>query len=318
MDLSTKNYKSVRIGRISYFNVAPVYFGFDNGLNCNGISWVQGSPAVLNRMMAEKVIDISPVSSAAYALYQDDWMLLPDLSISSFGKVMSVLLVSRTPMFQLDEKKVCISDESASAAALLKLVFAHHRIAPHYTTGEITNPSRLDPKTDGFLIIGDKALKSDWNPYFPYIFDLGEIWKQMTGLPFVFAVWAIRKQFAMDNPEIVSQISALFLQSKIQGIHSLDTICHTVSQSTGLHMDYVRNYYQQLLFDLDPLKKLGLQHFYNSLFDHGLIERPVALSFVQSPPCNVIYVDRFHRIKNDRSFPKDKEIECVETVSAGL
>ncbi len=299
---------SIRIGRIRYFNVAPVYYGFDQGMKWENIEWVQGSPAVLNRLMATGAIDISPVSSAAYAEYQDRWMLLPDLSISSFGKVMSVLLVSRHPMHLLSGKKVCITDESASAAALLKLILAHHQVEPEYSISEIPGPDELDPSIAGFLVIGDKAMKTKWHRYFPFVLDLGEIWRQISGLPFVYAVWAIRKQFAEERPDVVSEIHAAFLRSKIQGLASIPAICKRVSQYTGLPVDLLQNYYRQLLFDFDSNKKLGLQLFYDHLFNHGLIRQPVQPSFFEPQVPKVIYVESFKRIKNSRESVDKKRL----------
>ncbi len=291
-------FAKVRIGRIRYFNVAPVYFGFDQQPERNGISWVPGTPAELNRMMSEGAIDIGPVSSVAYAAHHNDWALLPDLSISSFGKVMSVLLVSRLPMNRLEGEKVCITDESASAAALLKLIFRRRRITPQWITDGIDTPDKLDSQTAGFLVIGDKALKNDWSREFPFVWDLGEIWRQMTGLPFVFAVWAVRKQFALAHPETVSIIGESFLQSKRRGIQALDEISQRIAQSSGLDSNYLGKYYRQLRFDLNPFQRLGLQHFFNHLVVHDLLKQTVTLSFAQSHPGNVIFLDRFDRMKH--------------------
>lgn len=290
-----KDAPEVRVGRIKYLNVAPVYYNMDRQAGPDDPVWVNGTPAELNRLLAEGAIDISPVSSAAYAVHHRDWQILPDLSISSFGNVMSVLLVSRLPLHRLQGEPVCITDESASAAALAKLICSHRGITPRWITAGIEDPGNLDPGVAAFLVIGDKALRNDWSRRFPFIWDLGGMWRRMTGLPFVFALWAVRRQFALDHPDIVSAIGAALVRSKNQGIRHIDQVVCCVARATGLDSTFLDTYYRRLRYDLDPFKKLGLRHFYNCLAHQGLLQEPVHLSFAQSCPAKVIYLSRRER-----------------------
>jgi chorismate dehydratase len=276
-------YKSpvVRVGRISYMNVAPVYYGLNNGDKPRWMDMVSAPPSTLNHMLAEGELDISPVSSAAYAIHHDKWLLLPDLSISCFGPVMSVLLVSRKPLEELENKKVILTRESATAAALTRYLFASRGIRPHIETGKILSPEDLNTGADAALVIGDAALKSGWDR-FEHVWDLGDMWREHTGLPFVFALWAVRKSFAIENPDQVSAVIEQFYRSRETGLGNIDRILPLAAEQLGITEAMCRKYYARLDYGLPPLQVKGLDRFFDGLYREGLISWPVRLSFFQS------------------------------------
>jgi chorismate dehydratase len=245
---------------------------------------VSETPAALNRMMEKEEIDISPVSSVAYARNYKDWDLLPGLSISSFGKVMSVILASNLPIEELDTRKILLSDESASAVEMLKLVLSWKNITPVYETGSIQekNTARYQ-NYDAVLVIGNSALTGEWNRHFKYIWDLGSIWQHMTGLPFVFAVWAVRKSFFGKRPEVVAEVADLLRKSKQQGDLNLENIQEATSRLLDIDMDTCRIYFNRLNYDLEKIQIEGLTSFYQGLYRQGIIPEPVKISFIPSP-----------------------------------
>lgn len=276
--------EKVRVGRIRYINVAPVYYGFEQGEKPFCMELVCETPAVLNRMMEKGEIDISPVSSASYARNYKDWDLLPGLSISSFGKVMSVILASNLPLEKLDNRKILLSDESASAAEMLKLILSWKKISPVYETGPIQEKNTaVYPDHDAVLVIGNAALTGEWDRCFKYIWDLGSIWQQMTGLPFVFAVWAVRKSFSGKRPEIVAEVADLLRKSKQQGELNLEHIQESTSRFLDIDLDTCRIYFNRLNYDLEKIHLQGLARFYRGLYRQGILSDPVKISFIASP-----------------------------------
>jgi len=269
------------VGRISYMNVAPVYCGLDNGLKPSWLKLVNGPPAVLNQMMANGDLDISPVSSAAYARHQDEWLLLPDLSISCFGNVLSVLLVSRHPFDALDNRKVLLTDESATSADLSKLLFASKSIRPVFETGRIKTPADFHEKAGAALVIGDPALASHWDRHVDYVWDLGDMWRSLTNLPFVFALWAVRKSFAEKRPDVVSSVIDCFAVSKNKGKLNIDKIAESASQRLGLDIETSRKYYDLLHYDLGTFQIKGLEAFFEGLYREKIISGKVHLSFFE-------------------------------------
>jgi len=275
------NQKSpVKIGRISYVNVAPVYYGLDKGLKPAWINMVTAPPSVLNNMMANREIDLSPISSVAYARHQKDWLLLPDLSIACYGDVMSVILVSRYPFDKLNNKKVILIDESATAVELLKLLFIIKKVKPIFGINAIGHPRDIPKNADAALIIGDTALKEKWSDHYDYIYDTGNMWMELTGLPFVFAVWAVQKSFAHKRPDTLSAIIDLFHISKKEGDQHLKQIAASASSKLGISLDVSEKYYDRLCCDLGPMQIKGLESFFARLYKEKILYEKISLSFV--------------------------------------
>jgi len=272
----------INLGRIVYMNAAPVYYEIDKCPKLDWLNIVSAPPSILNNMMEKEELDISPVSSVAYAKNQDAWLLLPDLSIACFGRVMSVILVSKKPFEKLTDNKVIITDKSAAAAELLKLLFSIKRVKPVFETMPIQCPDEIKKSADAALIIGDKALKEKWHVHFDHIYDLGQMWLELTGLPFVFALWAVRKSFADKKPEVVSSIIKLFDISKEQGKKNLEDIAKKASEILGIDIDICKKYYELLNYDLDPLQLKGLTSFFEKLYHKKILPQKVQLRFFGS------------------------------------
>lgn len=270
---------SIRVGRIQYVNVDPVYYGLEHGLSCPGISYVRKPPAELNRLMAAGDLDISPVSSAAYAKHSDKWVIIPDLSIACNGPVMSVRLFSRQPMEQLDNRKIILTSDSESAMMLLKLVITEKKLSPVYETLPVRGAEDVPPDAAAVLVIGNAALSSAWEETFPYAWDLGGEWKAMTGLPFVFALWAVQREFADWNAERVMALMGLFYMSKEMGIGQIERIARNASTLLGLPVSTCRKYFSCLQYTLDENHRAGLDLFYAKLYDLRLISRRPQLRF---------------------------------------
>lgn len=278
--LQQKRIDKIMTGRISYMNVAPVYYGFDCGfVKSNSICFIKEPPAKLNSLMENNELEISPVSSVAYGRNMGKWLILPDLSISCFSKVKSVLLVSRYPLDQLTGKKILFNSESETAVALLKLLFIWMGICPVYSTNRFSKTDDIDKGISAFLIIGDSALTGKWDSIFKYVYDLGEKWNNMTNLPFVFALWVVQKEFAEKNPEIVTKYIYLFKKSKKIGLSNLDKISKKISKKLSVNFEEGKTYYNKLNYDLDEIHLKGLEKFYESLFREKIIKNSVKLNF---------------------------------------
>jgi chorismate dehydratase len=270
---------SVMLGRISYLNVAPIYFGLDNGMRPAWLKMVTAPPAVLNRMLEKGILDISPVSISAYAANAQDWLLLPDLSISCLGEVMSVILVSHKPLTELHRQDVILTDESSTAVELLKLLFAGQGIKPFFKKKAIRKPQDVQDDAQAALIIGDAALSTSWGREFRYVFDLGKMWQQATGLPFVFAVWAARRGFAEKNPEVIARVCGYFQRSKLDGRRHIGEIAARASGKLGLPPQVCETYFNNLSYNFDDLKIEGAQRFFQELHAHSFLNDQTALSF---------------------------------------
>jgi chorismate dehydratase len=206
--------------------------------------------------------------------------LLPDLSISCNGRVLSVILASHCPMDELDQKTVTFSRESASAASFLRMIFSRKNINPVYEIGPVDDCRQLSKTSQAVLVIGDKALARDWDEYFEYRIDLGALWYEMTQLPFVFAVWAVRRSFAQSHPDIVKDIHQLLLASKAMGDEHIDQVIMDGQKRTRFEYALIKQYFDLLYCDLDEKKITAMQLFFDSLFEQNVLNRKPVIEFI--------------------------------------
>ncbi|RLC30377.1 MAG: ABC transporter substrate-binding protein [Deltaproteobacteria bacterium] len=270
--------EKVRVGRIQYINVAPVYHGID-GSN-PPFTVVPGSPSTLNRMVLDGELDVSPVSSVAYARHHDRLVVVPGLSISCFGRVMSVLLASQSPLDELDGKKIAVTDESETAACFLKLYFSQKGITPLFVETVACPCKELaDRGFDSALAIGDLALTQNWEGCFRYVWDVGEMWQELATLPFVFALWVVRKEFAEKHADKVSEVVRYLHDSKRKGMSETDKVAQRSAATLGLPIETCRKYYSLLSYDLGQSEIEGVETFFDMLYSRGILPGRVRLSF---------------------------------------
>lgn len=273
----------MRVGRIRYINCYPVYGAIDRGVVQLGAPVVSGNPSELNHLMASGQLDVSVISAVEYARDSARYLLLPDLGITSDGPVRSVMLFSRVPAEALTGRRVLLSRSSMTSVALTRLLFEHVWAAkPEYAAGdaELTDIARfLDEPHDARLVIGDAALllssrvrtrlagrpgASDY----PYVYDLGECWKQWTGLPFVFAVWVAQRSADVSD---ALRVHARLLESRDWGLGHLDVLAEQASAVTGVARRICLEYLSGLDYRLSYEHLAGLTEFFRRLAHAGLV-----------------------------------------------
>lgn len=267
------------MGRISYINASPVYYGLDHGMTPSWLTLVTDVPAALNRQVSTGHIQISPISAAHYAVNHKDLLLLPDLSISCHGPVMSVLCASTVPLDALTGKIVMVSQESATAAAFLKMIFAERGVDPVFVKGSVADIRRVPEQVDAVLVIGDAALTQPWHQRFSHCADLGKLWHDMTGMPFVFAVWVVRRDFAAAHPGTTARALDLLWESRKAGYAHLDAVIDAGTRKLGLARTVVARYYDRLYCDLDTPKIQAMARFFDALHRQKILSAPVTMAF---------------------------------------
>jgi len=269
----------ISLGKISYINASPVYHGLDNGLLPDWLTMVTDVPSALNHKIITGQIEISPISAAFYAMNHDKLLVLPDLSISCRGNVLSVICASNYELDDLDRKTVMFSQESASAASFLKMIFSRRQVYPDFLVGPVGNINKIPSGVDAVMVIGDDALTQPWYEQYTHCFDLGGVWHEMTGLPFVFAVWVVRESFAKKYPEQVKEVQELLLASKAQGYAHIDEIITAGTRKLDLNHSVIKKYYDLLNCDLDSLQIKAMEIFFDSLFQQKILVNPANVRF---------------------------------------
>jgi chorismate dehydratase len=264
----------MKIGRIPYINCYPVYGGLDRGVVRLDAELVDGVPTDLNRRMATGELDISVVSAVEYARDSQRYLLLPDLAISCDGPVRSVMLFSRRPATELTGRNVVVSRSSMTSVALLELLFENvWHARPRFVPGdaEISDVTEADTSdVDARLVIGDAALVlgSNHRERYPNVYDLGEMWKQWTGQPFVFAVWVAQR--STDVKEALIAHAGL-IASRDWGLAHLSELAEQAHRATGVAREICDEYLSGLDYGLSYPHLAGLTEFYRRLVERGRI-----------------------------------------------
>lgn len=270
----------LRLGRIHYINVLPIYHALDRGgaVN-NGFHLVSGTPAELNARLYRGELDVSAISSVEYGRHFREYLLLPDLSISTEGDVGSVLFFSRVPFHRLSGREVLLSQASATSVALVKiLLYELYGARPLYRLGPV--PNGFPDGYYGLLAIGDEALRLRAAGIYPYFLDLGRAWHALTGLPFVFGVWATRREVFEAKPAEVRSVHRTLLAAKAQGLNALEEICRRAQSSVQMTQEQLLSYFHRLRYDLGPRQQEGLMAFYSYLHRTGTLEAMPELAFI--------------------------------------
>ena len=271
----------MRLGRISYINCYPVYSAIDRGVERVAAEIVTGTPAELNDLLVAGELDVSVISAVAYARHSKDLMLLPDLAISCDGPVRSVLLLSKTPVGRLNGRAILVTASSRTSVALLELLCREvWKIQPRFAQvrAEASDLEHLaELPHDAVLVIGDPALILSARHTYPYAVDLGEAWKQLTGLPFVFAVWAARRA---ADPGAVRRVHHALISSRNWGLAHLDELAVAASGATGVAVGACREYFAGLDYAFTDRHLAGLSEFFRRLAAAGIAPAG-ALQFLQ-------------------------------------
>lgn len=276
----------MKVGRIPYVNCYPVYGAIDRGLIGLDAELVDGVPTDLNRRMAERELDISVVSAVEYARDSRRYLLLPDLAISCDGPVRSVMLFSRRPAAELGGRRVLVSRSSMTSAALLELLFAEvWHAAPTFVPSDSEIPDLAGfagDEHEARLVIGDAALllnsasSANSTPEYSFAYDLGDVWKEWTGLPFVFAVWVAQRDLDV-NAALGAHAS--LISSRNWGVANIPTLATQASLATGVNRATCERYLGGLDYGLRYEHLDGIMEFFGRLAARGQVPR-TSLTFL--------------------------------------
>lgn len=281
---------TVRVGHIEFLNCFPLYYGFEQtGMLANdrhldlpdrpGVDLLPGVPTALNRMLAAGEIDLGPVSSIAYARNHGRLLLSRRLCISSFGAVDSIQLVGKRPLEKI--RTVALSPQSATSVTLLKTILKL-RFRQEISYSELAGSAEAAlGDHDAVLLIGDQGLEA---LYFPTpgttCHDLGALWKDWTGLPMVYAVWAAREDFARTNgAELLAVEGELVRCLDYARGHRSEVVESALGRYRFDRAGLMR-YFARLHYDFTPEYREGLTRFYQLAHEAGELEEVPRLRFI--------------------------------------
>ena len=248
----------LRLGRISYANMAPVFYELDGV----GLEQVSGVPTELNAKLLAGEVDVAPISSIVYARNADRLRLLPRLCVSTEGAVDSIQLITRKPLDQV--RSVAITPESATSVVLTRVLLGEVDLVP------------LDQPADAKMLIGDAALHSAFDDPTPH-YDLGRLWQERTGLPMVYAVWACRD----GVEEGLEELERAHLRSLALSRAEPEALARRASAEYGWPAGFLARYFEKLRYHFGPRERQGLVRFFELAHLAGELDAVPELRFVE-------------------------------------
>lgn len=269
---------SLRIGHIAYANCVPFFHHLSDAGFCGQI--LTGVPSELNALLADGKIDLSPSSTFEYGRNWHQYGLLPDLSISSIGPVQSVLLFASRPLENLAAVPVALTGESATSIQLLRLLCLEY-----YGFSLCERPCGPSPVEEIIaaggcgLLIGDRALKAAQHIAAPHVYDLGALWWQHTGLPFVFAMWLVHRDAIQHKSWELTRFYRLLQHSLHHALSDLDELASQSAEAAWMEPSKLADYWRAMSYRFTDQHRQGLEKFFQLAVKHQLLKEMPRLNF---------------------------------------
>ncbi len=264
--------KKPSVAASSYLNAAPLCYSFIHGSQRDSCEFLSDeAPFRCAELLSEKRADAGLIPVIEYQRVPD-LSIVPGACVASKSKVHSVLLASRMPIEEV--RRVALDTSSRTSAALIQIIFqAFYDRRPEYTPFAPRIEEMIE-SNDAALIIGDPAMMIDRRGL--YVYDLAEEWRKHTGLPFVFAFWAVR------NDSEVWPGGVDFDKARREGLESVDHIASIYASRMGRPRAELITYLtENISYDFDDESMRGLKLYFEMAKEYGLIERAKEMVFCE-------------------------------------
>lgn len=253
-----------RVGHIQFLNCLPIYWGLVKSGLLLDMDLVKDTPDQLSQALVAGDLDIGPISLVEFLRHADQLVVLPQLAVGSDGPVMSCNLVSQVPLDQLDGEPVALGSTSRTTVELARLVLAErYGVTPRYLVCP-PDLGQMMQEASAAVLIGDPALRAtlyDADRFGLDVHDMGLAWRELTGLPMVFAVWAVRREFLAAHPELVREVHAGFLRSRDLSLAEVDKVAEQAARWEAFDASELRRYFTTLDFSLGERQLAGIAEF---------------------------------------------------------
>ncbi|MER5782388.1 menaquinone biosynthesis protein [Streptomyces mobaraensis] len=253
-----------RVGHIQFLNCLPLYWGLARTGALLDLDLSKDTPERLSEALIRGDLDIGPVTLVEYLRHADELVAMPDIAVGCDGPVMSCMIVSQVPLKELDGARVALGSTSRTSVRLAQLLLAEQiGVRPEYFTCP-PDLSLMMREADAAVLIGDAALRASLH-YAPKlgleVHDLGRMWKEWTGLPFVFAVWAVRRDYLAREPETVRKVHEAFLASRDLSLEEVGKVAEQAARWEAFDAELLERYFTTLDFRFGPRQLEGVTEF---------------------------------------------------------
>jgi len=253
----------VRIGAVSYLNARPLVVGLERHRDRFAVRY--DLPSTCARLLHGHEIDLGLIPSIEY-LRGDAYAMVPDCAVVSDGPVASVAIYTKVPIEKV--RTLALDTSSRTSVALTRVMTTKcFGIAPRFID-EAPDLELMAQRADAALLIGDPALFADHERLGLDKIDLGQAWKDFTGLPFVYACWT-------GQPGALTSADVETLQhARTEGAAAPDVVCRGYypddPSKAAIGADYLRT---NIRFRMGPREQAGLERFFALAVDVGVVPR---------------------------------------------
>ncbi|MFI9099966.1 menaquinone biosynthetic enzyme MqnA/MqnD family protein [Streptomyces fildesensis] len=253
-----------RVGHIQFLNCVPLYWGLARTGALLDLELTKDTPEKLSAQLVRGDLDVAPVTLMEYLRHADELVALPDIAVGCDGPVMSCVIVSQLPLDQLDGQRVALGSTSRTSVRLAELLLTErYGVRPDYYSCP-PDLSLMMREAQAAVLIGDAALRAslhDAPRLGLQVHDLGQMWKDWTGLPFVFAVWATRRDYFEREPEAVREVHRAFLASRDLSLEEVDKVAEQAARWESFDSELLSRYFTTLDFSLGAGQLTGIAEF---------------------------------------------------------
>ncbi len=260
-----------KLGAVSFLNTKPLIYGIERNLFPHNFELIKAIPSSLAVQLNAGNLDVALIPSIAYAKNSPSLKIVPECGIIAHGPVNSIRLYFNKDLKSI--RTVALDISSMTSVVLTKIILAEkYEIKPEFIAA---NPDikKMLASADAALVIGDTALFKTRSTDVNYI-DLAEEWLDMTGLPFVFAVWAGRSgAITLDDTQAI-------ISSKNLGLDNIDAVCRAAAEEYNADFNLVRSYLtENVQFNLGEEEVAGMKQYFELAYYHGALEYLPGLNF---------------------------------------
>ncbi|MGW8553485.1 menaquinone biosynthetic enzyme MqnA/MqnD family protein [Streptomyces tubercidicus] len=253
-----------RVGHIQFLNCLPLYWGLARTGTLLDLDLTKDTPEKLSEQLVRGELDIAPITLVEFLRAADDLVAFPDLAVGCDGPVMSCVIVSQKPLDQLDGARIALGSTSRTSVRLAQLLLAEKiGVRPDYYSCP-PDLGLMMQEADAAVLIGDAALRANLHdgPRLGLeVHDLGQMWKDWTGLPFVFAVWAARRDYLEREPAVVQKVHEAFLASRDLSLEEVAKVAEQAARWETFDEPVLERYFTTLDFRFGPAQLRGVEEF---------------------------------------------------------
>ena len=263
-----------RVAASSYLNTVPLVWSFTNGARRREVELVSdAAPAKCGDMLARGEVEAALVPVIEYQRVPE-LLVVPGVCVGSRKSVRSVVLVTKEGLDGLKGvRKVALDTSSRTSAALVRVIFREFVGSEPEWQERAPDVASMLAEADAALVIGDPGMTFSRRGV--VVYDLAELWRELTGLGFVFAMWMARAGAA----ESVRRID--FAGARDEGLEHVNDIAATYSPLVGLSPDEIKKYLlENISFELDEEMRAGLNLFYSLAAKHGVVPEASPLRMI--------------------------------------